>query len=175
MVEEKKAETPVEKKEAPKETLKHFVRIANTDIEGVKNVGVGLRKIKGVGFMFASALCRIAGVDKDYKTGKLTEADVKKFNEILKEPSKFGIPNWLFNRQKDMATGEDVHLFTGDLQFTKENDIKLLRKIKCYKGVRHSLGLPVRGQNTRSNFRRNKTKGKTSLGVKRKPGAKSGK
>jgi small subunit ribosomal protein S13 len=55
--------------------------------------------------------------------------------------------------------------------FTKDNDIKLMRKIKSYKGTRHSAGQPVRGQRTKSNFR--KSKGKV-MGVKRKAGAKSG-
>jgi len=58
----------------------------------------------------------------------------------------------------------------GDLKFTKENDIKLLKKVKSYRGMRHALGLPVRGQRTKSNFRRNK--GKASLGVKRAKGSK---
>ena len=58
------------------------------------------------------------------------------------------------------------------MSFTQDNDIKMLKKIKSYKGIRHSLGLPVRGQRTRSNFRKNKGK---VMGVKRKEGAKADK
>jgi small subunit ribosomal protein S13 len=52
------------------------------------------------------------------------------------------------------------------LKFAKENDVKMMKKIKSYRGLRHQWSLPVRGQRTKSNFRRNKGKG--SLGVKRK-------
>lgn len=166
---------PEEKKVEEKEALRHFVRVANTDIEGVKNLVVGLSKVKGINMMFANAVCQVAGISVNTKTGKLTDDQIKKLNDIVKGPSKFGVPIWMFNRRKDFADGVDKHLLMSDLQFTKENDIKMLRKIKCYRGVRHSLGLPVRGQNTRSNFRRNKTKGKASLGVKKRAGAKSGK
>jgi len=64
----------------------------------------------------------------------------------------------MLNRRKDYETGEDKHLLSSDLAFTKDNDIKMLKKIKSYKGMRHAFGLPVRGQRTRSNFRRNKGK-----------------
>ena len=57
------------------------------------------------------------------------------------------------------------------LSFTQDNDIKMMKKIKSYKGVRHILGQPVRGQRTKSNFRKNKGK---VLGVKRKEGTKPG-
>ena len=54
---------------------------------------------------------------------------------------------------------------TSDLRFIQDNDIKMMKKIKSYKGIRHMFRLPVRGQCTRSNFRKNKGKG---MGVKRK-------
>ena len=63
-----------------------------------------------------------------------------------------------------------MHLSSTELQIAKENDIKLLKKIKCYKGIRHIYSLPVRGQSTRSNFRKNK--GKAKLGVKAAPAPK---
>ncbi len=172
---DQKLEQKPEAKAEPKESLRHFVRVANTDIPGAKNIVVGLRKVKGINMMFANAVCKVAGLDVMIKTGTLTDKQIETVNAVVKDPAKHGIPGWMFNRRKDYTDGTDKHLVVSDLQFTKENDIKLLRKIKCYKGVRHSLGLPVRGQNTRSNFRKNKTKGKSSLGVKRKAGAKSGK
>ena len=71
----------------------------------------------------------------------------------------------MLNRRNDPEDGSDKHLLSSDLKFTVENDIKMMKKIKCYKGVRHSLGQPVRGQRTKSNFRRNKGK---VMGVVRK-------
>ena len=51
-----------------------------------------------------------------------------------------------------------MHLLTGNLTFYKENDIKRMKKIKSLKGMRHQKGLPVRGQRTKSHFRKNKGK-----------------
>ena len=158
--------------EQPKQELKYFVRIANTDLDGNKSVYHSLTKIKGINFMFSNAICNTAKIEKTKKTGYLTEQETVMIDDIIKEPSKFRIPAWLFNRKRDPEDNTDRHLTGSSLTFTQDNDIKMMKKIKSYKGVRHSLGLPVRGQRTKSNFRKNKGK---VLGVKRKEGAKAGK
>ena len=89
--------------------------------------------------------------------------DLKKVEEVILNPSKYNIPSWMFNRRKDFDTGNDKHILTTDLKLQKDNDIKRLRKIKAYRGIRHSLGQPVRGQRTRSNFRRG-----SAIGVNKK-------
>ncbi len=150
--------------------LKHLVRIANTDLNGNKSIAFALSDIKGVGVSFANAVCRVAGVDVNKKAGALSETEVKKVEEIIKNPIKSGLPPWMVNRRFDSETGQNKHLLSGDLQFTIENDIKIMKKIKCYKGVRHILGQPVRGQRTRSNFRKNKGK---VMGVRRSAAAKA--
>lgn len=152
--------------------IRYLVRIANTDLEGKKRVGYGLTKIKGVSYMLANALCRLSKVDPTKKAGELNEAEIGRLDEILKNPIKMGLPNFLVNRKKDPETGIDMHLIGAELAFTHDNDLKMMKKIKSYKGIRHIQGLPVRGQRTKSNFRKNKGKG--SLGVKRNPTAKSG-
>ena len=118
--------------------------------------------------MFANLICVLAKVDKYKKAGNLTDPETQKLNEVVKDPIKFNTPSWLLNRRKDYFTGEDKHLLTGDLQFSKENDLKRLKKIKCYRGYRHMHNLTSRGQRTKSNFRKNKAKAKGGLGVKRK-------
>ena len=82
------------------------------------------------------------------------------------DPLKYNAPSWILNRRKNYEDGKDYHIITGNLSFAEENDVKKLKKIRSYRGVRHGMGLPVRGQRTKSNFRRNKGKG--SLGVKKK-------
>ena len=149
-----------------KQEIKHLVRIANTDLDGSKKLYHALTKIKGISFVFANMVCNLANVDKTKKTGLLSEQEVSRLNDVIKTPGKFNAPSWILNRRKDYETNEDNHLLGPDLKFTQENDIKRLKKIKSYRGVRHSGGLPVRGQRTKSNFRKNKGKG--SLGVKRK-------
>ena len=157
-----------------KENFRYFVRIANTDLDGNKPIANALKKIKGVGFMFSNMICNLSGVDKMTKVGYLKEDEVKKIDDILNNISKYNVPSWMLNRRKNYEDGKDYHLFTGDLTFAEENDVKRMKKIRCYKGIRHGQGLPVRGQRTKSNFRKNK--GKASLGViKKKEAMKSGK
>ena len=151
--------------------FRHLVRIANTDLPGEKPIGFALRKIKGVNFQLANAICSITNIDKGKKTGELSDDEINRLDETVKNPLEKGAPVWMANRRKDIEDGSDRHIITNDLMFIKDNDIKLMRKIKSYKGMRHSVGAPVRGQRTKSNFRRSKGK---VMGVKRKPGAKSG-
>jgi len=151
--------------------FRHLVRIANADVKGEKHILYALTKIKGVSIMFANAACKVAGVDTTKKAGNLSDSDIEKLDNVIRNPTQNGFPDWMLNRRRDIETGEDKHLLGGDLQFAKEMDIKKMRKLKTYKGQRHGYGLTVRGQKTKSNFRRNKGKG---LGVKRRKG-KSGK
>jgi len=157
--------------EQAKQELKYFVRIANTDLDGNKSICHSLTKIKGISFMFANTILNACNIDKAKKSGYLTDDQINRIEEVIKEPSRFGIPSWLFNRKKDPYDNLDRHLVGTSLSFTQENDIKMMKKIKSYKGIRHSLGLPVRGQRTRSNFRKNKGK---VLGVKKKEGVRAG-
>src|SRR3989344_8153422 len=155
-----------------KQELKYFVRIANTDLDGNKQVHLSLTKVKGISLMLSNAILRTAKIQNTKKTGYLTDDEAAKIEDIIKEPSKYKIPSWLFNRRKDPEDNQDKHLIGSNLTFTQENDVKMMKKMKSYKGIRHMLGLPVRGQRTRSNFRKNKG---NVLGVKRKEGTKAGK
>ncbi|MFH1770463.1 MAG: 30S ribosomal protein S13 [archaeon] len=146
--------------------FKHLVRVVSTDLDGRKPIMYALKKIKGVDVMIANAVCGLAGIEKTKKTGSLSDKEAATLSAILQELIKSGVPEWMLNRRKDNETGADLHIIGPDLRLTRDNDIKMLKKIKSYRGLRHQWGLPVRGQKTKSNFRRNKGKG--SLGVKRK-------
>ncbi|MBT5021469.1 30S ribosomal protein S13 [Candidatus Woesearchaeota archaeon] len=149
-----------------KSNYKHIVRVANADLAGNKPIGHALKKIKGIGFILANAVCYFAKVDWTKKAGNLSTEELERLNDVLKNPAKYNMPTWMLNRRADPETGESFHLLGANLKYQTDNDIKLMRMIKCYKGFRHTAGLPVRGQSTKSNFRNKK--GKTSLGVKRK-------
>lgn len=69
------------------------------------------------------------------------------------------------NRRKDVESGEEKHLTGTDLDLRKDFDIKKLKKIKSYRGLRHTAGLPTRGQRTKAHFRSNRKKGS---GIKKK-------
>jgi len=139
-----------------------IVRILSKDIEGKMKIYPGLAKIKGVSWSISKAACHKLNIDENKKIGSLNEAEVATISEFLKNPD---IPAHMLNRQKDFETGENLHLVGSDLELKKEFDIKRLKKIKNYRGLRHLLGLPLRGQRTKSNFRRNRKKGS---GIKKK-------
>ncbi len=143
------------------DNLKGIVRIANFDIFGDKKIYNGLMKIKGINFMFSNAICNYLDLDKDRKIGTLNEDEIKKIQNLIENPDKF--PAWILNRRKDYETGKDLHLTGSNLTLSKDFDIKRLKKIKSYRGLRHAIGQPVRGQRTRSHFRTG-----TSVGVQRK-------
>jgi small subunit ribosomal protein S13 len=147
------------------ENVKHIVRIANTDLVGQKVTWVGLTKIKGMGNMYSNMVCKLADVNINKKIGLLTQSEIERINDVISHPDKYNVPIWMRNRRKDYETGKNLHLFISDLDFTKEQDLRRLKKIKSYKGVRHVAGLTVRGQRTKSNFRKNKGK---VVGVKKK-------
>lgn len=142
----------------PKE-IKGIVRIAGTDIKGEERLFVSLQKIKGVGASFANAICEVSGLDYKKKVGTLTNREVKKIESIMKDPKKFDLPTWLMNRREEPVSGENVHIIDPELRLIQKQDIERLKRIKSYKGVRHSLGLPVRGQRTKSTGRRGVTVG----------------
>jgi len=141
--------------------FKYLVRIANTDLDGNKAIYPALRKIKGVSFVFSNALCKINDINPEKKAGNLSDDEIKKLEHTLKSLSK--IPSWLFNRRRDYDDNVDKHILASTLKLTQEFDVKRMKKIKSYRGMRHAFGLPVRGQRTRGNFRRGK-----SVGVQKK-------
>ncbi len=141
-------------------TTRRIVRILTTDIDGSLNVQRALRRIKGVSFMFSRSVCTATGIDPKRKIGQLTDGELKTLEGFIKKPQ---LPGWMLNRRKDPETGLDMHTTMADLDFKKREDINVLRRIRAYKGIRHELGQPVRGQRTRSSFRTSKT-----VGVSRK-------
>ncbi len=146
--------------------FRHIVRIVNTDLKGEKKVLMALQKIRGINYMFSNFICYSAKIDPLKITGKLTPEDIAKLEDVIRNPAKYNCPHWMMNRRKDYETGQDMHLITMDWDLTIDNDLKRMKKIRSYRGVRHMIGQPVRGQRTKSNFRKNK--GKLSVGVIKK-------
>ena len=165
--EDKKRE---EKKESG-EKVSSLIRIMSTDIPGNKKVIYGLTRIKGVSYSFSNAVCNALKLDPDKIVSELTESEIQKISDFIKNPS---LPAFMLNRRWDYETGQNRHLTLTNLELQKEFDIKRLRKIKSYRGWRHAIGLPVRGQRTKSHFRHGKsvgvqkTKSKPASGEKRK-------
>jgi len=144
-----------------------LIRIAETDIPGNKSVYSGLTLIKGISWGFSNAVCKKLGIDKNKKISDMSKEEIKKIEEFVKNPE---LPEFLVNRRKDIEIGKSKHLLTSALSLQKEFDVKRLKKIRTYRGLRHALGQPVRGQRTRSHFRK---KGR-AVGVSTKSGGKKG-
>lgn len=137
--------------------MKPFFRVMNTDLIGEKPIVQALLKIKGVGFSMASAICNTLNIPKNKKAGSLTDVDAKKIESLIKEAKD--LPHWMLNRRFDEVSGETNHLTGSDLNFAVENDVKRLKKVKSYRGIRHAQGQPSRGQRTRSHFRHGRAVG----------------
>ena len=142
------------KKHKEKETEEvRLVRILGKDIRGDNGLLSGLTKIQGISWAFANAICKNLELDEKKKIQEITKEEMVKMEEFIKNPN---VPGFLKNRQNDFDDGEDKHIVGADLKLRREFDIKRLRKIRSYKGSRHAANLPVRGQRTKSNFRKNR-------------------
>ena len=143
--------------------FQHIIRFAGTDINGTQPVTYALTSVKGVGIRLANIIINKAGISPEARMGFLSSSEVEKIEEILENPLKYGIPLWILNRRKDRETGSNLHLLGSDLVLQTKNDIDEMKKMRSWKGFRHSYGLKVRGQRTRTTGRKGK-----AIGVKKK-------
>lgn len=138
--------------------FKYIVRIAATDLDGNKPTRYALTGVRGIHNMVANAILKRTGVDGYERIGKLPDDEITKLDEAIQSLNEW-LPPWMRNRKNDVSTGKDIHLIGADIEITLREDINLMRKIRCYRGIRHEQGQPVRGQRTKSNKRRGLTVG----------------
>ncbi|HZH93555.1 MAG TPA: 30S ribosomal protein S13 [Tissierellaceae bacterium] len=110
-----------------------MARIAGVDLPRDKRVEIGLTYIFGIGKTSSNEILAKAGVDKDTRVKDLTEAEVSNLRAVI-----------------------DTYHVEGDLRRDIALNIKRLKEINCYRGLRHKRGLPVRGQRTKTNARTRK-------------------
>jgi small subunit ribosomal protein S13 len=139
--------------------FRHLVRISGRDLDGGKKVIAALSDLKGVGYNFASVIATRLGLDPRARLGTLSEEQVKEIEEAIQSTSKAGLPKWYYNRRNDPETGEAKQLIGADLDFIQKNDVEDEKNIQSWKGIRHGLGLKVRGQRTRTTGRKGRTVG----------------
>jgi small subunit ribosomal protein S13 len=120
-------------------------RIVGIDIPDKKRLEISLTYIYGIGRRLSSEIIAKLGLDPNMRAHKLTEDDIAKVNAVL----------------------QSEYAVEGDLRRQIQNNIKRLISIHSYRGMRHRLGLPVRGQRTRSNSRTRKGKRKTVANKKK--------
>ncbi len=153
-VKQEKTEKQVQEqkgKERREEEYETLIRIFGYDVPGSKNLYTGLTYIKGISWTISNAVCVKSGIPKSKKLSEMSKDEIRKVENTL---SQLDVFPFLKNRRYDSESGETSHLYGSDLDMTKEFDIKRMKKIRSYKGIRHSLGQPVRGQRTASHFRK---------------------
>ncbi len=134
-----------------------------TDVQGTLKTVYALTGIKGISLRLSNAILKKAGVNPDVRVGFLAETEINKIEEIIKQPTKYGLSSWLFNKRKNGKTGKDIHLTSADLVLRTKMDIDEAKEIRSWRGYRHAYGLKVRGQRTKTTGRAGK-----ALGVKKK-------
>ncbi|MBT3772870.1 MAG: 30S ribosomal protein S13 [Euryarchaeota archaeon] len=144
------------------EDFSYILRIADTDMDGLKPLRIALTSVKGIGSRTAEMICNNAGFDAFGLAGNLSvdEQEVLKTTiETYAENPE--VPVWMLNRQRDLESGDELHLVGMDLKMVTGDDIDRLRATKAYRGIRHASGKKVRGQRGRSNGRTGLTLGVT--------------
>ncbi len=139
-----------------------MIRFAGVDLLGSEVLLKEITKIKGIGKTFAYSILRATGIPETLRVGLLSNAQIEKIEKAIGDPGEY-LPTYLFNRQKDMASGQDLHLTGSDLTLRTSRDIDFEKKIRSWRGIRHGLGLKVRGQRTKTTGRRGVT-----IGVRKK-------
>lgn len=155
-------EEKTKKKDEKDKDFKYIVRIANTDVDGNKNVVYGLASVKGIGLNLAILITDKANIDRYTKIGDLNDKQIDKIKDTI-ENVKNNAPTWMLNHRKDSESGSDIHLIDTDIDMRLREEINIMKKIRSYRGIRHERGLPVRGQRTRANNRKG-----LALGVSKK-------
>jgi len=140
----------------------YILRMADSDVDGLKPIAIGLTSIKGVGMRTSQQICRLAGINGKTLGGHLSEEEQDSLRSAIDDYATT-VPWWLVNRQRDLGTNEDAHIVAMEVKMTRDDDISRLAGIKAYRGMRHRSGHKVRGQRLRSNGRTGST-----LGVERK-------
>ncbi len=121
-----------------------MARIAGVDIPRDKRVEIALTYIFGIGLPTSKKILQVTGVSPDTRVKDLTEEETQKLRREI----------------------EDHHKVEGDLRREVSMNIKRLMDIGCYRGQRHKLGLPVRGQKTKTNARTRNGPRRTVAGKK---------
>lgn len=167
--EKPKVEEKVKKGRPQEESYEMLIRILGYDLPGSKNIYSALTRIKGISWAISNAICIKLNYSRKTKISELSKDDIAKIENFLKNIT---LPDYMKNRRTDPETGATTHKYGTDLDIARDFDIKRMKKIKSYKGIRHNSKQPVRGQRTRSHFR---SKGRaTGMGIKKKPASPAG-
>ena len=123
-----------------------MARIAGVEVPDNKKIEIGLTAIYGIGRSSARGIVDVLNIDPSKRVGDLTDVELSRIRSYVTEH----------------------YVVEGELRQIIFRNIKRLKDIRCYRGIRHKLGLPVRGQRTRCNAHTRKGRGLAVGGLKRK-------
>lgn len=131
-----------------------------------------LTEIKGVGRRYSNLVCKKADVDLNKRyappalsvsaisetkhlccfssAGELNSDELERLVTIIQNPTQFKIPTWFLNRQRDIVDGKNFQVLSNGVDSKLRDDLERLKKIRAHRGLRHSWGLRVRGQHTKT-------------------------
>jgi len=150
---------------------RHIVRIAGKDVPGAKKMIIGVSQVRGIGYNFAKAILDLLKIEHNSNVGFLSESQVDSIEKAIRNPASLNMPAWFLNRRKDIDSGNDLHLITSDIEFNVRNDIEREKNTNSWRGFRHTYGLKVRGQRTRTTGRKGGAVGVRKGGKVLPPGA----
>ena len=127
-----------------------MARIAGINIPLNKRVEIGLTYIYGIGRPTSNEILAKLGVEPDRYVRDLTDGEISKLRDLI----------------------DTEYMVEGDLRRDRSQNVKRLMEIGCYRGLRHRRGLPVRGQNTKTNARTRKGPKRMQVAGKKKAGKK---
>ncbi|HEY4672784.1 MAG TPA: 30S ribosomal protein S13 [Nitrososphaerales archaeon] len=139
--------------------FRFIVRMAGRDLQGTQTLAAALADLKGVGFNLATYILAERKIDPRSRVGSLSDNQIADLEKSVKDIAGLKLPTYLLNKQKDMGTGANMHLIGSDLDFAIRNGIEMEKNMQSWRGIRHFLGLKVRGQRTRTTGRKGRTVG----------------
>jgi len=126
---------------------------------GTQKVQYALTKIRGIGRRFSNLVCKKADIDLRKRAGELTQEQMAKIDDIITKPIEYGVPKWFLNRQRCIKDGTYSQLIANMVDTRLREDLERMKKARQHRGLRHYLGIKVRGQKTKSTGRTGKTLG----------------
>jgi small subunit ribosomal protein S13 len=155
--------------------VRGIVRLAGGDLKGSLPLRRAITSVRGVGINLGKVVSEIAcgqlGINDKTMIGELSEQEIEKLEQIMRNPVQYGVPVRMLNRQRDLFTGNNLHYISSELVYVVRQDIDHEKESYTWKGYRHTYGQKVRGQRTRSTGRTGMTVGVLRKAVLAKAGA----
>ena len=107
----------------------YILRIADSDIDGLRPIAIGITSVKGIGMRTSQQICRLAGVDGNTLGGHLSDDEQDRLRNSIDDYATT-VPWWLVNRQRDVGTNEDAHIVATEVKMTRDDDVARIAGVR---------------------------------------------